>query len=69
MSGTVGLAGDPTPVRQADRRRATIEELRAELTTGRFGTTRPVLPGLSELFPGGGLRRGAAYVVSESTAL
>lgn len=48
-------------------RRARLEELRAELGSGRFATTIPTEPALVPLFPGPGLRKGAVYSVADGT--
>lgn len=65
MSGPGSGIDGPT----AGRRRATLAELRAKLSADRLTTPFPVLPALAELFPGCGLRKGAAYTVESSASL
>jgi hypothetical protein len=53
----------------ARRRRATIEQLRAELATKQVSTTVPMAPAFARLLAGPGLRKGAVYAVAdEATA-
>lgn len=51
----------------ARRRRATIEQLRAELATKQVATTVPTAPAFARLLAGPGLRKGAVYSVADET--
>jgi hypothetical protein len=59
QSGSVAPAG---------RRRATLEQLRAELATKQVAATVPTASAFSRLLSGPGLRKGAVYAVADQTA-
>ncbi|WP_460515272.1 hypothetical protein [Flindersiella endophytica] len=65
MMVSTAHSGQSGSVTSAGRRRATLEQLRAELATTQVAATVPTDPAFSRLLSGPGLRKGAVYAVAD----